>query len=440
MSDNLAELYAGHVATLASRHDRALSDTGLDHIAIFAGSEHMIFLDDMPYPFKPNPHFKCWLPLTRNPHCFVIYTPGSKPVLVYYQPVDYWHKPPSDPEGFWVDHFDIRVIADPAEAKTLIPSTGRTAFVGETDGAFDDWGFAEMNPGRLLDRLHFDRAWKTAYEIECMRRANVIGVRGHRAAEAAFHAGESEYGIHQEYLRACGHTEAELPYGNIIALNENGSVLHYQHQAPVRPENVHSFLIDAGASFNGYASDITRTYSSGNGEFQELIDALDAAQLRLCAAVKPGLDYPGIHLMAHHEIAGILSTLGFVDGSPESVVERKISSAFFPHGIGHYIGLQVHDVGGFAADPEGHTIPRPEGHPYLRLTRVIDENQVFTIEPGIYFIDSLLADLRSGEHSNAVHWDKVDSFRKYGGVRIEDDVVVTATGCENLTRDQFAAG
>ncbi|MDX1585021.1 MAG: M24 family metallopeptidase, partial [Thermoanaerobaculia bacterium] len=108
-----------------------------------------------------------------------------------------------------------------------------------------------------------------------------------------------------------------------------------------------------------------------------------------------------------------------------------------PHGVGHYIGLQVHDVGGFSADREGTPIPKPEGHPFLRLTRKVETRQVFTIEPGLYFIESLLDELRRSEHNDAVDWKKVDSFRKYGGVRIEDNVVVTDDGSRNLTREVF---
>ena len=112
---------------------------------------------------------------------------------------------------------------------------------------------------------------------------------------------------------------------------------------------------------------------------------------------------------------------------------------FFPHGLGHYIGLQVHDIGGFQASEDGGTLPRPEGHPYLRLTRTLDAGQVMTIEPGIYFIDLLLAELKQRPEASDVNWEKVDAFRKYGGVRIEDDVACTAGEPENLTRDAFMA-
>ena len=122
----------------------------------------------------------------------------------------------------------------------------------------------------------------------------------------------------------------------------------------------------------------------------------------------------------------------------DGIVKKRISSTFLPHGVGHYIGLQVHDVGGFMADPAGNTIEKPEGHPYLRLTREVEPSMVFTVEPGLYFIEPLLSDLKKSENAKYVNWPKVDAFRKFGGIRIEDDVVVTQSGHENLTRDAFA--
>jgi Xaa-Pro dipeptidase len=125
--------------------------------------------------------------------------------------------------------------------------------------------------------------------------------------------------------------------------------------------------------------------------------------------------------------------------SPESAVETGVSTAFFPHGLGHPIGLQVHDVAGFQKDDSGGTIPRPASHPYLRFTRTLEARMVVTIEPGIYFIDLLLAKLKEKPQSKDINWNKVDKFRRYGGIRIEDDIVCTSGEPENLTRDAFAA-
>lgn len=440
MDDALATIYTAHVTIQKLRHDRALLEGKCDHAVIFSGALHYQFVDDMPYPFKVNPHFKSWVPVTDNPNCFVVYTPNLKPKLIYWQPVDYWHKVAEKPTDVWVEKFDLIMIANPDEAKAHMPP-GRAAFIGEWDPRFADWGDLTPNPEAVVNSLHFDRAWKTEYEIECLRRANARGARGHAAAEQAFRAGDSEYEIHLAYLRGSDHADEELPYGNIIALNENAATLHYYHHGRTRLDEGHrwSFLIDAGASYNGYASDITRTYSQRRDEFQELIDAMDAMQLSLIEAVGPNVNYPDIHLLSHRGVAEILARFDFVrELDADAIVERRISSTFLPHGVGHYLGLQVHDAGGFMADRSGATIPKPEGHPYLRLTRVVEPGHVFTIEPGLYFIDSLLAELKASENAKFVNWDKVDAFRKYGGIRIEDNILVTENGRDNMTRAAFA--
>ena len=439
--EKMATLYRAHITVLKLRFDHALAETNFDHAVIFGGAQHIAFLDDMAYPFRVNPHFKWWVPIVDNPHCMLIYTPGVKPRLVYYQPVDYWHKPAGPPTGWWTPPFDIEVITTPEAAKQFIPKTGRVAFLGEWDNSFKTWGAMESNPADVISRLDFDRASKTEYEIECLRFANDIAVRGHLAAEKAFRDGQSEYDIHIAYLRAASATEDELPYGNIIAVNENAAVLHYYHhdRNTLEKKHRHSFLIDAGGSFNGYASDVTRTYSNRRDEFRDLIDAMDEMQQGLCNRVKPKVNYPDLHMEAHRGVAQILHDFKFVNLGADEIVAKRISSTFLPHGVGHYLGLQVHDVGGFQADRTGKTIAKPDGHPYLRLTRVVEATHVFTIEPGLYFIEPLLSELQKTDNAQYVNWKKVDGFRKYGGIRIEDDIVVTEKGHDNLTREAFAS-
>ena len=125
-------------------------------------------------------------------------------------------------------------------------------------------------------------------------------------------------------------------------------------------------------------------------------------------------------------------------GSADSLLESGVTSVFLPHGLGHLLGIQVHDVGGHMADDHGTMIEPPPEHPYLRLTRVLAEDMVLTIEPGIYFIDMLLDTLRGTPAEKQVNWKAVDRLRPFGGIRIEDNVRVLAGGSENLTRDAFA--
>jgi Xaa-Pro dipeptidase len=439
MSDLLAQLYPDHLKTLKQRADIALERAGCDHLLIASGAPRYQFLDDRDYPFAVNPHFKHWLPVTKAPGSWIAYAPGRKPKLIYLQPHDYWHVVPDAPAGYWVEHFDIIIIREAKDAIAHLPQAlARCAIVGEDNVALDS--ARPNNPDPVLNYLHYQRSYKTDYELAMMRVASKLGTRAHRAAEAAFRGGAAEYDIHMAYLRAVHETEHELPYGNIIALNQHGAVLHYTALDRNPPAHADSFLIDAGASFHGYASDITRTYAAPQAaEYQTLIDAVDSAQRGFVAKVRAGQSYPDLHNHAHHILAGILREQDFIRMSPESAVETGVSTAFFPHGLGHPIGLQVHDVAGFQKGDSGGTIARPAAHPYLRFTRTLEPRMVVTIEPGIYFIDLLLAKLRDKPQSKDINWDKVDKFRRYGGIRIEDDIVCTSGEPENLTRDAFAA-
>ncbi|MBV8500834.1 MAG: Xaa-Pro dipeptidase [Paucibacter sp.] len=432
-------LYAQHIATLQSRAESALTRTGFDALLIASGVEKYGFLDDRPYLFQPNPHFKHWLPLTQHPYSWIAVRPGKKPLVVYHQPDDYWHVPPSAPSGEWVEHVELVIVSEPGDAVEHLKLPGRLAIIGEADAGLA--GLAPNNPKALLDILHFARGCKTPYELEQMRAASHRAAPAHVAAHKAFLAGASEAEIHRAYLIASGHTDRDLPYGNIVALNEHCAVLHYQYQDAGRPAESRSFLIDAGASVNGYASDITRTWvARQDTEFAELLAAMEGAQLALVDEVRAGVDYREIHLSTHRRIAAILAGQGIVKMSAEAMVAEGVTSTFFPHGVGHLLGLQVHDVAGFISDDQGTPSPKPEGHPYLRLTRTLAPGMVVTIEPGLYFIPTLLKELRAKPQGAAVDWDKVNRLLPFGGIRIEDDVVCRAEGAaENLTRDAFSA-
>lgn len=425
-----------HLAFVMRTADAALDKFGFDYLIIASGIEKLQFLDDMHYPFKPNPQFKYWAPLTRNPNSFIVYKSGQKPLMIYFQPDDYWHVPPSAPHGDWVEHFEIHIINEVSDALKYLPQLNRAAIIGEVDAALGDC--VPNNPKALLDFLHYHRAYKTPYELQQMRKAQNKAVRGHQAAEQAFRHGGSEAQINAAFLAASGHTDSDVPYNSIVALNENGATLHYQYKSFNKPAHHRSLLIDAGAEHNGYAADITRTYGNGFELYEQLIDAVENEQLALCAQVKSGIDYRELHLQCHLRLAGVLRNLAIVDMEPSSMLEKGVSSVFFPHGLGHPIGLQVHDVAGFT-DESGAVIPRPDGHPFLRMTRTLEPNMVVTIEPGLYFIPSLLAKLKQSPEAKSVNWQKVEQLLPYGGVRIEDEVLCTENEPVNISREAFAA-
>lgn len=432
----ISEGYKDHVEKLQLRWEKALQAEGYDAVLIHAGSKLASFLDDYEYPFRCNPHLLWWLPLTHHHDSALLIRPGRRPKLYYYQPDDYWYSPPADPDSWWADEFEVVSVRD-VDAWKQAGINERTAYIGDAPALAEVVNHTQLNPARLLNRIHLERTRKTPYEVACIAEAARLGAVAHTEAEKAFREGLSEYDIHQRYCMSIKMVDAELPYGNIVALNHHGAVLHYQSHEQQVPDKLHSFLIDAGATAHGYACDITRTYAAKPGEFSEMISAMDSMQQALCAAVIEGLDYRDLHLRAHMDIAGILKDFEIIKPSAEDAVASGLSAVFYPHGLGHYLGLQTHDVAGLIADAAGTPIPRPEGHPFLRLTRTLEAGNVLTIEPGLYFIEPLLRKWRENGDAAAINWEKVEALAPYGGIRIEDNMLVTGGEPRNLTREAF---
>jgi Xaa-Pro dipeptidase len=435
------DLYTEHIDTLQRRWETALAANRFDAALIAAGTRQNYFLDDQAPPFRANPHFAQWVDGGGSENALLLIRPGRKPTLYFHQQRDYWHLPPSPPQlgaSFDVEVFDsLDAMVD--SACRALERENRTALIGEPSATPSNLPVAEVNPQQLLNHLHYRRAYKTPFEIDCMKRATRIGVRGHLAARDAYRAGASEYDIHQAYLTASQQNETELPYSNIVAQNEHAGVLHYQHYDRTPPVSRASFLIDAGGRYRGYASDITRTYSADDDEFAALVAAMDRLQQGLIATIVPGLDYLALHESMHRAIAQVLVDFRFVTCEATGAFERGVTDAFIPHGLGHLIGLQTHDVAGHMVSPDGGIRPPPDRYAALRLTREIAIDQIFTIEPGFYFIPMLLDELRAKPAGRDVDWARVGRFMRYGGIRIEDNVHVTSAGTVNLTRDAFAA-
>lgn len=430
----LTAAFRDHLQWQLERYHQALECCGHDALVIAAGKPRQHFLDDIDSSWKANPHFRLFVPEETLAGSYLVLRQGQPPTLLQFCPADFWHLPPSPVSGSWCEHFALEVY----ESEAALDQALKQALAACQRPAWLDPQRPLPSPA-LMARLDFARARKTAYEVACMRAANTRAARGHRAARDGFLAGASEFEMHLAYLRASEQLDADLPYDNIIGVNEHGAVLHYQHRERARPAAARSLLIDAGATCRGYAADVTRTHTAATGAFGELIDALDAAQQRLVAAVRPDTAFVALHEQAHREVAAILIDHGLAAGSTEALLAEGVTRAFLPHGLGHLIGLQTHDVGGQLAGPEGGLAPPPSEFPALRLTRTLEPGCVVTIEPGLYFIPMLLKDLRAGSAAHLIHWDRVESFLPWGGIRIEDNIHVTATGNENLTRPALAA-
>jgi Xaa-Pro dipeptidase len=229
-----------------------------------------------------------------------------------------------------------------------------------------------------------------------------------------------------------------LPYETIVCLNEKAAILHY-HRKRDKTRMGKSFLLDAGFQYKGYASDITRSYAADEApeEFRELLSSMSKLQQRLCAMIKPGLSFEHLHAQALNEIGALLIDHEILHGiSAETAVEEGLSEVFFPHGLGHMLGLCVHDVAGFQQDRGGTGASTPSSrYKYLRTNRILDAGNLLTVEPGLYFIDTLLKPLQLSDQAKYVNWDLVEQLRGCGGIRIEDNVLVTRSGMRNITRE-----
>jgi Xaa-Pro dipeptidase len=335
--------------------------------------------------------------------------------------------------------FDVVELADAERAREHFPAGAKLAFVGEDLARAARWGFAAdaINPAGLLGALDALRTKKSDYEKACLAEANRRAALGHgRVREAFFEGDHSELDLHLLYLRATAQDDPETPYKNIVALGEHAAVLHHVHYGR-RATGASSLLLDAGACFRGYASDVTRTWVKGHGAiadaFSHLVAGVERLQQATCAAVAVGERYEALHDHSHRLLAGVLREVGVVrDATDAELVESGVTRLFLPHGLGHSLGLQCHDVGCALEKPRAD-------NPFLRNTSVIEPDQCFTIEPGCYFIPEKLDALRSSPLSGRVDWKLVGELGKLGGVRIEDDVIVQEKGIANLTRKVLPA-
>ncbi|MGE5185364.1 MAG: Xaa-Pro dipeptidase [Acidobacteriota bacterium] len=425
------DTYPEHVRHLQRATEAALVAHQYEALVLCSGApQSKNRFDDQSWPLSPTPAFTHWCPLAEA-DAYIVVRAGRKPTLVRTVTDDFWEtQAPPESEHFW-DELDVVTVA-PGHAGDVLPG-GKVAVVTRDPGAAPP---GEVNPAPLIAALDAIRTKKTGYEIECIAEAERRAVRGHRETEARFRDGTpSELELHLAYLAASEQDDPAAPYKGIVALGAHSAVLHYvaYEKQPVAGDT--SLLVDAGARCNGYGSDITRSYVRGNGaaarRFAELLAAMERLQQEVCRRIKPGLPYEDLHDDSHRLLADVLREVGIAKASAAELVDRGITRALFPHGLGHSLGVVTHDVG---MKPRP---PRPENR-FLRNTSVIEAGQVFTIEPGIYFIDALLAPLRDDGRARLVDWKAIDELRPFGGIRIEDNVLVEAGGIRNLTREAYA--
>lgn len=433
-------LFQEHVKILDDRLSKICSDLGIDSIVFGSGSNKYYFEDDQTVPFRSNHHFAHWCPHPGEGHLLQL-EPGKKPKLIAYLPDDFWHEHKTIENDFWTDAFEIQVVAEIDDAWAQISKQGRIVYHGPDTIKAEAIGL-ETDTEQLLPRLNWYRSYKTPYEVACIVEANRIAAKGHEAAEASFFAGGSELDIHYAYLQAVRALDRQLPYEGIVCLNEKCAVLHY-HEKRDDVRDGMSMLIDSGVNYQGYASDITRTYASKKApqQFHELLKSAQTMQLDLAKMVKAGLSMADVHYESHMQIAKILLQHGILKNiSAEESVKEDLTSTFYPHGVGHMLGIFVHDVAGQQADETGRKCETDPRFPKLRSTRKLESGHVVTIEPGIYFIDTLLQKQTDDKFKSHFNWELIELLKPCGGIRIEDNVLVTENAPRNITREFLGHG
>ena len=266
-------------------------------------------------------------------------------------------------------------------------------------GAQPPQEFLEL--GHLLDEL---RLFKSADEIKLMQRAADISVQAHRAAMRAARPGIHEYELQAELERVFRMHDAEPAYASIVGAGANACVLHYRdNRAKAKAGEL--VLVDAGAEYRGYAADITRTFPVGgrfSKEQRALHELVLSAQAAALARARPGVAYEAGHAAAVETLSEGLLSLGLLKGRLDKVIEGGDYKRFYRHKTGHWLGLDVHDVGEYRVDGQ---------------SRLLEPGMVFTIEPGLYIPD---------EPDIPAKWRGI-------GIRIEDDVLITADGHRVMT-------
>jgi Xaa-Pro aminopeptidase len=284
------------------------------------------------------------------------------------------------------------------------------------------------------------RRRKDGVELARMRTAERATAAGFAAAAPLIAAGRSERELQIELESAFFRNGADaLAFDTIVGGGPNSAVLHFSPSAR-KLEEGELVLIDAGGEYRGYASDITRTYSvSGQltAEQAELHALVRDAELAAIGRCAPAVEWRDVHRAAAVVLAAGLADFGLLRGAAESLVEQGAVFVFSPHGIGHMVGLGVRDAGEVlpGRDPPEDEFPR------LRVDLPLEVGHVVTVEPGIYFVPALLADPDFRErHRDSVDWERAERMLGFGGIRIEDNVLITDDGVEVLTEDVSLLG
>jgi len=322
-------------------------------------------------------------------------------------------------------------------------TTSRARAITGEDLDFDDP--SKLARPALVDAIAQLRLFKDEDELKIMRHTAEVTKEGHLLAMRYTRPGVTEQLLTGHLEGAFARHGCVPAYGTILSVR--GEVLHnHAHHNVLQKGDI--VLTDAGAEdeATGYCSDVTRCWPVGGftSEGKEIYELVLKSEIAAIDAVKPKARYRDVHLTACRVLAQGLKDLGLLKGSVDTLVETGAHACFFPHGVGHQLGLDVHDFESFGDRihyPGGRTRSEQFGLCYLRMDMDLAEGMTFTIEPGLYFVPEIINSPKFREqHKDTVLWDRAEKYlsmnggRGFGGIRIEDDVLCTKTGPEVLTK------
>lgn len=342
-------------------------------------------------------------------------------------------------EVFFTD--EIAEVLQKKSPSVLLTLRGLNSDSGHhcREAAFDGISKFNVDSKILHPEIAECRVFKTPQELEVMRYVNRVSSEAHKEVMKRVRPGMAEFEIESLFRHFCYSQGGcrHMSYTCIGASGHNCATLHYGHAGAPNDKKIHDgdlCLFDMGGEYYCYTSDITCSFPA-NGKFTDdqrnIYEAVYKASRAVMAAVKPGVKWPDMHRLAERVQLQCLRDMGLLKGDLDEMMKVHLGAVFMPHGLGHFMGLDVHDVGGY---PEGTERLKEPGLRSLRTTRVLEEGMVLTIEPGLYFIDATLNPaLENPETARFFNQEMLQRFRNSGGVRIEDDIVVMSDGMELMT-------
>jgi len=285
------------------------------------------------------------------------------------------------------------------------------------------------------------RVIKTELELNVLKYVSRVSSNAHMQVMKSIKPGMKEYQCESTFLHSVYHDGGcrNVSYTCICATGNSGSVLHYGHASSPNDRTIRDgdmVLFDMGAEYYCFCSDITCSYPA-NGKFTEKQKMIYNAVLRssreVLKALRPEVSWVDMHKLANRVLLEDLVAAGLLKGDTNEMMKVNLAGRVFqPHGLGHFMGCDVHDVGGYL---DGHpSRPEGDGLKSLRTARILKENMVITVEPGCYFIDKLLDSAQTDpELKSYLVKEKIDEYRGFGGVRIEDDVIIRKEGVEIMS-------